>query len=62
VLTYIESGGESPYLEKILHYLGPDFLLRNINNEELGRAARALYPETSQNTVQRQPITPVSSV
>lgn len=61
-LTYIESGGEARYLEKILRHFGPHKLLREINNDEINKAARVLYPQAAQNTIQRQLITPISAV
>lgn len=61
-LTYMESGGETRHMARILHHFGPDTLLADIDNAALQRAARLLYPAAAPATINRQLITPVSAV
>jgi integrase len=61
-LTYLEAGGEGRFLGRILEHFGSETLLKDIDNEAVNRAARALYPEASPATVNRQLITPISAV
>lgn len=61
-LTYIETGGETRFLGKILEYFGPDFLLRDMDNEAVTRAGRAILPDRAISTIDRQIRTPISAV
>jgi len=61
-LTYIESGGSTRFLGRILEYFGPDTLLRDVDQDAVNRAARELYPEAALATIDRQLITPISAV
>ena len=61
-LTYLESGGEERFIKPLLLHFGPDFLLREMTNDAINKAARELYPEAAPNTVQRQLITPISAI
>lgn len=71
-VAYIESGGDGQYLGKwddverrwtggVLTRLG-DKLLSDINQQEIDRAAVALYPDASAATRNRQVYTPISAV
>ncbi len=61
-LTYIESGGETRFLGRVVEYFGPDTLLRDVDNEALNKAARVLFPEAAPATIDRQLVVPVSAV
>ncbi|MGK7753753.1 tyrosine-type recombinase/integrase [Roseovarius sp. C03] len=61
-LTYIESGGETRFLARIIEHFGPDKLLRDVDNDAVNIAARALYPDCAPATIDRQLVTPISAV
>lgn len=61
-LTYMETGGEARYLARILEFFGPDATLASIDNAAIARAAKAIYPDASPATINRQLITPISAV
>lgn len=61
-LTYLESGGAPRFVAPLLDHFGPDFLLHNINNDVLNRAADALHPGAAPATINRQVITPASAI
>lgn len=61
-VVYMEAGGEGRYLAPILEHFGPRKKLTEIDNEEVNRAAAALYPHAAPATVNRQLITPISAV
>jgi len=61
-LTYLESGGEARFLGPILEHFGPSTLLSDIDNDAINAAARALFPNAANATINRQLITPVSAV
>jgi integrase len=61
-LTYIEGGGERRFLGKIIKHFGPDAMIKDTDNAAILAAARALYPDASPATINRQLITPISAV
>ncbi|WP_138423689.1 tyrosine-type recombinase/integrase [Maritimibacter alexandrii] len=61
-LTYLETGGEARFLRPLLEHFGPRTRLTDIDNDQVARAARALYPNAAPATVNRQVITPISAV
>lgn len=61
-LSYIESGGETRFLGRVIEYFGPDMLLRDVTNEAVNKAAREVYADASPATIDRQLITPISAV
>lgn len=61
-LTYLDAGGESKFLGRIIQHLGPDTLLSDIDNAAINKAAAALYPTAANATINRQLITPISAV
>lgn len=61
-LSYIETGGETRFLHPILEYFGPNTKLSEVNNVTVLEAAKKLYPKKSNATINRQLITPVSSI
>jgi integrase len=61
-LSYIESGGETRFLEPVLRHFGPTTLLSEIDNEAINAAARRIYPTAAPSTVNRQLITPISAI
>lgn len=61
-LSYMESGGQSKYLPRILQHFGPDTLLDDIDNAAINTAAAALYPDAAPATINRQLITPISAI
>lgn len=61
-LAYIETGGETRFLGRIIDYFGPDTLVAEIDNSKLLYAAGDLYPDAAPATVNRQLIGPVSAV
>jgi len=61
-LAYMNAGGESRFLGRILAYFGPDAMLGAIDNAAINAAAAALYPGAANATINRQLITPISAV
>lgn len=60
--TYMQSGGEARFLERILEHFGTETKVADIDNTLLQRAAAALYPNAQPATINRQLITPVMAV
>jgi len=60
-LSYLEQGGSTRYLNKIIAYLGTAALAR-IDQDAIDRGARTLYPNVSNSTRIRQFYGPVSAV
>lgn len=61
-LTYMETGGENRFIERILLHAGPETLLTEIDNQWINDAAAAIYPAAANATVNRQLITPISAI
>lgn len=61
-LTYIQAGGETRFLEKILEFFGEAQLVADLDNSRVQDAAAAIYPNAQPATVNRQLITPISAV
>lgn len=61
-LAYVDYGGETRFLARLIEYFGPDALLVDIDNHALLTAAGDLYPDAAPATVNRQVIGPVSAV
>ena len=61
-LAYMQAGGETRFLAKILEHFGRDTLLSDIDNAAIAEAEAALYPEAAAATVNRQLIVPISAV
>lgn len=61
-LAYMEAGGETRFLGRILEYFGPMTKLAEIDTAAINAAAAALYPEASPATLNRQLIGPISAV
>jgi integrase len=60
-LSYLEQGGSTRYLNKIIPYFGTTTLAR-IDQDAIDRGARSLYPSVSNSTRIRQFYGPVSAV
>ncbi len=61
-LDYMETGGETRFLAPILKHFGDDFLMRDLDNAALNKAAAKLYPDATNATINRQLITPVRAI
>lgn len=61
-LTYMDAGGESRFLRPIINYAGAETMLADIDNNWINGAAREIYPTAADATINRQLITPVSSI
>lgn len=59
---YLEAGGEARFLEPVLIHFGPDQLVADIDDAALAIAERAIYPDASPATVNRQLIGKVSAI
>jgi integrase len=60
-LSYLENGGSKRFLEPVIKHFGTT-LLGRIDQDEIDRGARKLYPDASDATRNRQFYTPVSAV
>ena len=61
-LRYMEDGGERRYMTPILRHFGPTQVVTAITRQDIAEAARALYPQASNATRQRQAVTPIRAV
>lgn len=61
-LTYLESGGEARFVSPLLLHFGESKRLVDIDNDDLNKAARTIYPAASDSTINRQLITPMSAI
>ncbi|MBF9042993.1 tyrosine-type recombinase/integrase [Rhodobacterales bacterium HKCCE4037] len=61
-LTYIEAGGETKFLGRIIAFFGPDRLVSSIDMGAVNACARSLYPTAAPATINRQVIVPISAV
>lgn len=61
-LDYMNAGGETKHLARIIEYFGPDFLIQDMNNSAVNAAAADLYPDAAPGTINRQLITPIRAV
>lgn len=61
-LAYMEDGGERRFMVPILRHFGEDTLIRQIDAETIRSAARALYPNATDQTRHRQAVTPIRAV
>lgn len=62
MLRYVQAGGDTRFLKPIADHFGPDFLLREVTQEAIDKAAHELYPSASPATRNRQVYTPISAV
>jgi integrase len=60
-VSYLEAGGERTYLKPIIARIG-SIPLAKINQAMIERTARALYPNASPATLNRQAFTPIAAV
>jgi integrase len=60
-VSYLEAGGERTYLKPIIARIG-SMLLAKIDQAVIEKTARALYPEASPSTLNRQAYTPIAAV
>ena len=61
-LTYLETGGEARFLGQIIAHFGPRFRLIDVDNAAVIRCAKALHHGAAPATINRQVVTPISSV
>lgn len=61
-LSYMEHGGDSRYIERLLRHFGPTMKLSQIGQAEIDTAAKTLYSHCLPATVRRQCHTPISAV
>jgi integrase len=60
-LSYLENGGSKRFMEPVLQHFGT-MPLAQIEQDEIDKGARKLYPDASEATRNRQFYTPVSAV
>ena len=60
-VSYLEAGGERTYLKPIIAHIGA-LPLAKIDQAFIERTARALYPNASPSTLNRQAFTPIAAV
>lgn len=59
---YMQSGGESRFLPKIVKYFGNNIGVEEIDNISIAKAAAAIYPTAKSETVRRQLRVPIKAV
>lgn len=62
VVSYVRSGGEARFLDKIVEHIGVERLAREMDQHTVDGAAVLLFPEASPATRNRQVYTPVLAV
>lgn len=62
ILRYVQAGGAKRFLKPIADCFGPDFLLEDVTQEAIDKAAVEIYPHASPATRNRQVYTPISAV
>jgi len=60
-VSYMEAGGERTYLKSIIARIG-SMSLAKIDQDVIDKTARALYPDASPTTLNRQAYTPIVAV
>ena len=61
-LSYLQAGGESTFLKRVVNYFGPGRALEGFKQADIDACAHALYPAASAATRNRQVYTPISAV
>jgi integrase len=62
MLRYVQAGGAKRFLKPIADYFGPEFLLEDVTQDAIDKAAFEIYPTASPATRNRQVYTPISAV
>lgn len=59
---YVQAGGEERFLPKLVHHFGKTRLANEIDEIEIAKAAKSIYPNARPDTLRRQVRVPVRAV